>query len=52
MIKKERDCYQELKDKFLFDPTKSNTQDLSIDNPLSLSDNVFQLRLESMATVF
>ena len=37
----ERRSYQELKEKFIFDPTKSKqVEDWSLNNPLSLADEV------------
>lgn len=38
-MEKERLCYQELKAKFLFDPSKFDS-DLDVNNPLSLEENV------------
>lgn len=51
LIQKERQCYLDLKEKFIFDPSKYSS-DLEFNNPLSLAEEVFNVDLVSMEAVF
>ena len=50
LIQKERQCYLDLKEKFIFDPSKCSN-DLEFNNPLSLAEEVFDVDLVPMEAV-